>query len=94
MAPNNELTAIIPNLPSVPVQPLLESSAKEFGMYPHWKRFPWVLEIHRYRDLNDLLESLDEKVIAPAEAKAKELRAVTTIEAITRKANDPTDTTP
>jgi hypothetical protein len=43
-------------------------------MFEHFKRYPWVLAIHRYRDLDDLLSSLSEKVIAPAEAKAKEIR--------------------
>jgi hypothetical protein len=33
------------------------------------------LETHRYRDLEDLLAALGDKVIAPAEAKAKELMA-------------------
>ena len=42
-------------------------------MFDHIKRYPWVLEVHRYRDLDDLLLSLKEKVIAPAELKAKEL---------------------
>lgn len=68
-----ELGRIVPHLPSVPVQPLLQASADEYGMFEHFKRYPWVLEIHRYKNLDDLLESLGQKVIAPAEAKAKEL---------------------
>lgn len=62
-----ELEHIVPDLPSVPVQPLLQASADEYGMFEHFKNYPWVLEIHRYNDLNDLLKSLGEKVIAPAE---------------------------
>jgi len=69
-----ELERIVPGLPSVPVQPLLQASAGEYGMFEHFKAYPWVLEIHRYEDLDDLLKSLSEKVIAPAEAKAKELQ--------------------
>lgn len=38
------------------------------------KKYHWVLAVHRYRDLDDLLESLSDKVIAPAEAKVKELQ--------------------
>ena len=69
-----ELESIVPDHPSVPVQPLLASSATEFSMFEHFKRFPWVLKVHRYKDLDDLLASLEDKVIAPAEAKAKEMQ--------------------
>lgn len=69
-----ELSEIVPNLPSVPIQPLLFRGSSEYGMYEHFKRYPWVLAIHRYRNLDDLRLSLKEKVIRPAEAKVKELR--------------------
>ena len=68
-----ELKAIVPNLPSVPVQPIMLKSATEYGMFEHFKRFPWVLEVYHYSDQKTLLESLADKVIAPAIAKAKEL---------------------
>jgi hypothetical protein len=68
-----ELQCIVPDLPSVPIQPLLQEGADEYGMFEHFKKYPWVLAVHRYRDLDDLLASLSRKVIAPAEAKVKEL---------------------
>src|SRR6266568_478543 len=68
-----ELDRIVPNLPSVPVQPLILNSQHEYGMFEHFTRFPWVLPIHRYRDELSLLQSLTETVIAPAEQKSKEL---------------------
>ena len=69
-----ELMAIVPALPSVPVQPILLRSEREYGMYEHFTRYPWVLPIQAYDRLEDLLASLADKVIAPAEAKANELQ--------------------
>jgi len=68
-----ELAFIVPTLPSVPVQPLILSSQHEYGMFEHFTRFPWVLPIYHYTDEISLLQSLKEKVIAPAEHKAQEL---------------------
>ncbi len=68
-----ELMAIVPNMPSVPVQPLLLASQQEYGMFEHFRNYPWVLEEVLYDDQQTLLAELSEKVIAPAEAKAKEL---------------------
>jgi uncharacterized protein YjbI with pentapeptide repeats len=62
-----ELTAIIPLLPSVPVQPIISSHQKEYGMYEDWRVYPWVLEIHKYRTLSSLLGALAKKVVAQPE---------------------------
>ena len=68
-----ELQAIVPGL-AVPVQPLLlEGSTGEYGMFQDLRKYDWVLEVHRYDSLEDLIASLGDRVIAPAEAKAKEL---------------------
>ena len=69
-----ELGEVVPNLPSVPIQPLLLEGVKEYGMFEHFKKYPWVLAIHRYKDFRDLVSTLKTKVIQPAEAKVKELR--------------------
>jgi uncharacterized protein YjbI with pentapeptide repeats len=68
-----ELLLIVPNLPSVPVQPLILESQHEYGMFEHFTRYPWVLPVYRDTDEVNLLQSLQEKVITPAEQKAKEL---------------------
>jgi len=67
-----ELMAIVPALPSVPVQPLLLDSQQEYGMFEHFKRFPWVLEPYLYEDQDRLLAAITDKVIGPAEKRAKE----------------------
>lgn len=54
-----ELMAIVPNLPSVPVQPLLLASETEYGMFQHFSRYPWVLQLFRYDDLPALIGALD-----------------------------------
>lgn len=69
-----ELQAIIPDL-AVPVQPLLAEESSEFSMFRDLRRkYNWVLPVHIYKDLDNLLLSLNEKVIAPAEEKANELK--------------------
>jgi len=62
-----ELASIVPFLPSVPVQPILLASEREWGMYEHFPRYPWVLNVVRYETVVDLLANLPERVIGPAE---------------------------
>ena len=42
-------------------------------MFEHFRRYPWVLKTYQYDSLDELLDALKEKVIDPAEEKAKEL---------------------
>jgi hypothetical protein len=65
--------AIVPDLPSVPIQPLILNSQDEYGMFEHFTRFSWVLPVYRYSDEASLLQALQKKVIDPAEQKAQEL---------------------
>jgi uncharacterized protein YjbI with pentapeptide repeats len=70
-----ELQAVVPNSPSVPVQLILLKSQEEPGMLDFIHMFQSVLDTHRYTDQKRLLAQLKEKVIDPAEAKANELAA-------------------
>jgi len=63
-----ELTTIVPNLPSVPVQPVLLTSQHEYGMFEHFKRYPWVLDTLLYTDTDNLVQVLPDRVIRRAEA--------------------------
>jgi hypothetical protein len=62
-----ELAVIVPDLPSVPVQPLLLEGSDEYGMFEHFKRYPWVLETYRYPSSERLIADLGERVINAAE---------------------------
>jgi hypothetical protein len=42
-------------------------------MYDAIKCYPWVLELYYYKDMNELLASIRESIIVPAEDKVKEL---------------------
>ena len=67
-----ELSQLIPFLPSVPVQPLLLKGRRKYAMFEHWTRYPWVLAVYEYEGLDDIQSEIAEKVIAPAERKLAE----------------------
>ncbi len=69
-----ELSVIVPHLPSVPVQPLVIKGACEYGMFEHYARFPWVLPIYRYETREQLVAALAE-VIDPADRLAQQFRS-------------------
>ena len=46
--------AVIPALPSVPVQPIVSVSAREYGMFEHLTRYPWVGGLFRYSGPQEL----------------------------------------
>jgi uncharacterized protein YjbI with pentapeptide repeats len=68
-----ELVSIVPVLPSVPVKPILQKGHEPWGMYDAISCYPWVLELYYYPDMNELLASIKESIIVPAEEKVKEL---------------------
>jgi uncharacterized protein YjbI with pentapeptide repeats len=72
-----ELNVIVPDLPSVPVQPLLLKGSREYGMFEHYTRYPWVLPLHRYETQDQLIAEFGKQVIGPVERMAFELRAGT-----------------
>jgi hypothetical protein len=59
-----ELSLIVPNLPSVPVQPIILASEHEYAMFDHWRKFSAVLPEYRYESLQQLLDTLDTGVLA------------------------------
>jgi hypothetical protein len=68
--------SIIADVPSVPVVPLLQQGKKSRKLYDYIKRYPWVLPPVQYELADPCSARMDELVIAPAEAKAAEIRKV------------------
>lgn len=70
-----ELQAIVPNLPSVAVRLLINKSAHEYGMLDYIRRYKSVVEnTYQYENLEEVIASIKDNVIGPAETKVKELR--------------------
>ena len=67
-----ELQAIVPLNPCLPIQPIILESQTEPGMLDFFKHFPWFLTLYQYEDQDRLLAAITEKVIGPAEARARE----------------------
>ena len=67
-----ELQAIIPSV-RVPVQPLLLEGSSLYSMFKDFEDYHWVLPVYQYKEPEQLLATLAEKVIAPAEGKVKAL---------------------
>jgi hypothetical protein len=67
-----ELQAIIPSV-RVPVQPLLLEGSSLYSMFKDFdpQDFHWVLPVYQYKEPEQLLATLAENVIAPAEGKVK-----------------------
>jgi len=68
-----ELQRILPNNPSLPVCPLILDSQYEYAIFQDFLLYPWVLEPYRYKSLDELLGSLEDKVLDPAIDSAREI---------------------
>jgi hypothetical protein len=70
-----ELQAIVPGLPSVAVRLLMKKSEYEYGMLDYIRAYRSVVEkTYEYETLEELIASMKENIIGPAEAKVRELR--------------------
>jgi uncharacterized protein YjbI with pentapeptide repeats len=69
-----ELQIIVPNLPSVPVQPIILASQCEYGMFEHFKHYPWVLPTFMYKDVDEAVISVSKILLPQILLKLKELK--------------------
>jgi hypothetical protein len=68
-----ELQATVPEI-MVPFQPIIEEGQTAFAMLEDLQRkHDWVFPTLRYSSLNRLIETMDEEIVGPAEAKFKQL---------------------
>jgi len=65
------LAAIVPMIPSIPVQPIIQKSEEEYALFDHLRRFPWVLTTYRYDDPKEAAIWAS-RIITPAEEWLKE----------------------
>jgi uncharacterized protein YjbI with pentapeptide repeats len=70
----HELSHVIPNLPSVPVIPIILDGQREYSMFEHFERYPWVLKIYKYQDEKTLISNIEKEIIIPSETKAIEMK--------------------
>lgn len=60
-----ELQAIVPNYPSLPVQPIIERGLTVYSMFEHFERYPWVKKVIYYSGqelkatVDEILDNLD-----------------------------------
>jgi uncharacterized protein YjbI with pentapeptide repeats len=66
----HELAMIVPNLPSVSIQPIILRGEREYPMFGHFRCYPWVLEVLEYDD-TPLIGALAEQVVASLRAKVR-----------------------
>ncbi|MFT3956001.1 MAG: pentapeptide repeat-containing protein [Piscinibacter sp.] len=70
-----ELSHIVPHLPSVPVLPLVPRKEDIYSMFEHFQRYPWVLAPVEYGTPERLMELFDVQVIQAGHEAALRLRA-------------------
>ena len=62
-----ELSHIVPNLPSIPVLPIILENHDPYAMFEHWKSAPNVLPLQYYTDSIHLVESCESLVLHPVQ---------------------------
>ncbi len=65
-----ELASIIPDFPSVFIQPIIHKGYPEYSLFKDFEQYPWVLPIYCYEE-DSLVEAIED-IITPVEKKKNE----------------------
>jgi uncharacterized protein YjbI with pentapeptide repeats len=68
----HELMSFVPNLSSVPVQPIVDKQDRVYAMFEHLQNYPWVLPIYKYETQDQLVVELRDNLIQRLEEKARQ----------------------
>jgi hypothetical protein len=68
-----ELQAIVPDV-QVAVRPIIAKGFTPYALFADFHGYPWMLDVYTYTDLDGLVASIEDEIIAPAEAKVKAQR--------------------
>jgi hypothetical protein len=71
-----ELSYIVPYLPSVPVVPLIGKNERPYAMFEHFTRYNWVYPAVKYDGLAHLLSIFDEQVLKLGYCEAMKSRGI------------------
>lgn len=67
-----ELQAIAPDI-AVPIRLIIQEGFKPYSMSKDLRKYHWVIKPHRYKDKDELLATLQERIIDVAEAKRQDI---------------------
>ena len=54
-----ELSELIPNNPSLTIYPIVSKEHREYSMFEHWVRYPWVKKVLKYDKKSELDEHFE-----------------------------------
>ena len=69
-----ELQATVPDY-KVPFVPIIQAGEEPFSMFANLQSYPWMFDVLRYKDVDRLIERIDDAIIQPAVSMAKKLNA-------------------
>jgi uncharacterized protein YjbI with pentapeptide repeats len=83
-----ELSEIVPRLPSVPVQPILLRGDPGYAMFEHWKGYRTMLPVFEYRDQAHLLDNVRQAILEPVQAWEAETAKKTSLDDLLKAKDD------
>ena len=82
-----ELQATVPDY-KVPFVPIIKEGEEPFSMFTNLQIYPWMFDLLKYKDSDQLIAVIDKAIIQPALIKADELNFQKAEDVRTRHASD------